>query len=198
MPSRQEILGSLYGAWRILRMDPAALGYFNQTADGFWNSFFAIVLVTPAFALISYIGAESLPPDALGQPPSTGLLVFGHLLAFLGAWVAYPVAMIWLTRLLGLSHRYVLYIVVWNWSNVVGAAIFLLVTLLLWTGLIPSGLSDALQIFTFGYVLFYSYLVARAGLDCTLGTAIGVVVFEVVLEHIIDLAVGALLQVPAA
>lgn len=194
MPSSQEIVGSLYGAWRVLRMDPAALGYFNQSIDGFWRSFFAIVLVVPIFAVVTYLGAEALPAEEAETAPAAGTLVFIHLLGLLLAWAAFPASMIWLSRMLKLSHRYVLYIIVWNWSNVVSATIFLMVMLLLATGLLSAGLGSALSIFAFGYVLFYSYLVARAGLDCTTGTAVGIVIFEFVLEHVIDLVVTSVLQ----
>lgn len=195
MPSGQEILDSLYGAWRILRMDPGALGYFNQSVEGFWRSFFAIVLVVPIFAFITYVGTESAPEEqqvAAVLAPGTSVIV--HTLALLLAWAAFPTAMIWLTRMLNLSHRYVVYIIVWNWSNVISAVIFLIVMLLLVTGILSQGVVGVLGIFAFGYVLFYSYLVARAGLDCTGGTAIGIVVFEVVLEHLIDIGVTGLLQ----
>jgi len=194
MPSSQEIVGSLYGAWRILRMDPAALGHFNQSIDGFWRSFFAIVLVLPIFAFVTYVGIDATPDEEAERVLARGPLVVIHALALLLAWAAFPAAMIWLSRMLGLGHRYVTYIIVWNWSNVISAAIFLFVMLLLVTGLLPQGVGAGLGIFAFGYVLFYSYLVARAGLACPAGTAIGIVVFEVVLEHVIDLAVTSLLQ----
>lgn len=194
MPSSQEIVGSLYGAWRILRMDPGALGYFNQSIDGFWRSFFAIVLVVPIFAFVSYVGIDAVPEEEVETALAPGTLVLIHAVALLVAWAAFPTAMIWLSRMLDLGHRYVTYIIVWNWSNVISAAIFLVVMLLMVTGLLPVGVASALGVFAFGYVLFYSYLVARAGLGCTTGTAIGIVVFEVVLEHVIDLGVSGLLQ----
>ena len=51
MPDREEVLGALYGAYRLARIDPAGMTYFNLSFEGFWRSFFAAVLVAPAYAV---------------------------------------------------------------------------------------------------------------------------------------------------
>ena len=52
-PPAQEILSGLYGAWRLLRRDPQqAEACFRADATGFWNSFFAAVLVAPGYAVL--------------------------------------------------------------------------------------------------------------------------------------------------
>lgn len=194
MPSGQEVLSSLYGAWRVLRMDPAALGYFNQSIDGFWRSFFAVVLVLPIAGLITFMDIRSASPEVLERLGDPDLLLLGRLIGILLAWIAYPVAMIWLSRLLQLSHRYVVYIIVWNWSNVIGAAIYLVLSLLEWIGLLSAGAATGVGIFVFGYVMFYAYLVLRAGLGCATGAAIGLAVFEQLLDFLIVIIVTSLVQ----
>ena len=56
MPPKQEIVASLYGAWRLMRLDPTGMTYFNLSADGFWRSFFAAVIVAPAYVLFVVVG----------------------------------------------------------------------------------------------------------------------------------------------
>lgn len=196
MPSGQEIVNSLYGAWRLLRADAGALQYFNQSIEGFWRSFFAMVLVAPMLLVVTlvHLGTET-PTDAeAGVELGAGAQVFVRLIGFAVAWAAYPLVMIWVTRMLSLSHRYVVYIIAWNWSNVIGNGILLVVALVLASGIFSPGIAGALSIFAFGYILFYTYLVTKIGLACATGTAIGLVVFEVLLEPVIDLTVGSLLR----
>ncbi|MDP6706608.1 MAG: hypothetical protein QF893_09720 [Alphaproteobacteria bacterium] len=195
MPNGQEIVSSIYGAWRILRFDPGALTHFNQTVEGFWRSFFAALLVAPAYLVSSLVRFFSLPAEDTAEVDPLAFLTL-RLLGFALAWIAFPVAMIWLTRLLQFGQRYVVYIIVWNWSSVVAMAIMLPLVILLSLGVFPEGIAGGIMIFAFGCVLFYAYLVARVGLECGTGTAIAIVVFEVVLDHLVDLGVSRLFQSP--
>ena len=52
IPSTTEIAYAFYGAWRLAHLDASGLKYFDTSLDGFWKSFFAAVLVAPAYALI--------------------------------------------------------------------------------------------------------------------------------------------------
>ena len=195
MLSGQEIVSSIYGAWRILRFDPRALDHFDLTIEGFWRSFFAALLVAPAYAVSSLIRYTSVPAEETADIDPVAFIVV-RLIGFALAWAAFPVAMIWVSRLLQLGHRYVTYIVVWNWSSVITMAIMLPLAMLLSLGFVPTGLASGVMIFAFGYVLFYAYLVARAGLACGTGTAIAIVVFEIALNHLMDLGAGKLFQLP--
>ena len=52
MPDHEEVLHSLYGAYRLAFLDRSGMSHFNLSVDGFWRSFFAAVLVAPGFALL--------------------------------------------------------------------------------------------------------------------------------------------------
>ena len=54
MPSRDEIVQSLTGAWMLFLDRRNAMRYFDVSVDGFWRSFAAIIFVVPAYALFSY------------------------------------------------------------------------------------------------------------------------------------------------
>ena len=47
IPDQQEVIRSIYGAWRLPWLDRSGMGHFNLSVDGFWRSFFAAVLVAP-------------------------------------------------------------------------------------------------------------------------------------------------------
>jgi hypothetical protein len=194
MPGAQEIVNSLYGAWRLLRGDANAMTFFNHSIEGFWRSFFAVVLVAPMLLLIVLMNQAAMPADEDAVAPTGAATVFVQLAGFALAWAAYPIAMVWISRMLQLGHRYVGYIIAWNWSNVVGATIMLLVRLIVATEILPTGIAGALSVFAFGYILFYAYMVTKIGLACATGTAIALVIFEVLLEPVIDLSVGGLLR----
>ena len=48
MPSFAEIQRYLTGAWRMMNGRPDGIRLLDITADGFWNSFFAIAVALPA------------------------------------------------------------------------------------------------------------------------------------------------------
>ncbi len=47
----REAIVSLYGAWRLARLDRRGFEVFDQTPAGAIRSFFAAVLVAPMYAL---------------------------------------------------------------------------------------------------------------------------------------------------
>ena len=51
-PSWREIVYGVFGAWRLFRRDSGAMTYFDDSVDGFWKSFFAAVLIAPAYGII--------------------------------------------------------------------------------------------------------------------------------------------------
>ena len=51
MLSGAEIQNGLTGAWRLMIGNAEGLRLLDLTADGFWNSFFAIIVALPAMLL---------------------------------------------------------------------------------------------------------------------------------------------------
>jgi len=154
MPSFAEIVRSLQGSVMLARRDTAGYGLFTMTADGFWRSFAAIVLVAPLYLAVTSLGgdgaAADLPEGARASPPA----VF-RLAVIAAEWVAYPAAMAFVTRLLGLQHRYVPYIIAYNWSSVPASAVVMPPILLLAGGLIGSDTTVTLFFFLSRPVHYY-------------------------------------------
>ena len=64
MPTRTEIGRSLYGAWRLLLLDPTGVQWFELSIAGFWRSFFAAALIAPVYVIMVVIGAGNVPAGA--------------------------------------------------------------------------------------------------------------------------------------
>ena len=190
-----EITKSINGAWRIARMDQNALNYFNMSIEGFWRSFLAVLIVVPLYVvfLVLNLGQLSGMELHVGSATPTDFYVAIKLAAHILGWLAFPVVMIPISRLMDLSQSYVPYIIVWNWSNVLVMAV-ILPAVLLFPPSAQSGQSAKLILMAAQItVLFYGYLVARAGLQCKILTAIGVVMLDLLLGLLFNLLAGRLL-----
>ena len=50
MPSVEDIQQYMTGAWRLMLGKPDGMRLLDISVDGFWNSFFAIIVALPALA----------------------------------------------------------------------------------------------------------------------------------------------------
>jgi hypothetical protein len=180
MPDREEVLRSLYGAYRLARLDPSGMGYFSLTVEGFWRSFFAAVLVAPGYAVL--VARELLArPDAY----DLGWALLIQVLAYALSWAAFPLAAVVMIRLLGLSGNYVALIVALNWAAVIQVGLFLAALVL---GLAtPALLGGLLLIIVTVSILFYQWFVTRTALQTSGGVALLLVLVDLVLNTGIDL-----------
>lgn len=120
-----EVERCLAGAFRLMRHDPGGIDHFDTTIEGYWRSFFALILVLPAFVIVMAGQWQMLIQPLLGAYPSVDLW---HFLALHGAamlvnWFAWAAAALILTRITGVERRYVPFMVAYNWSCVPTAAI---------------------------------------------------------------------------
>ena len=180
-----EIVRSIRGAFRIAMLDADAPRWFNLSVEGFWRSFLAPLILAPA-----YIGLILLDTGAAADAPGPDGIVLVRVLTFVLGWIAYPLAMIPIARMLQLGAAYVPYIIMWNWSAVPQAA--LMVPALFAVELMQPQAASLLFMSAMVTVLFYGYLVARAGLRCAPMTAAGVVVLDLVLSLLINAGSRAL------
>ena len=117
MPTWLEIVRSVQAAWLLARGDKSALAQFDLSVDGFWKSFAAALVVAPAYILVLLDQYRFT-----GWPENAWATALAELVSFAGGWIAFPLAAIPLTRLLGLGARYVPLIVADNWSAVIQVA----------------------------------------------------------------------------
>ena len=187
MISARETAFALSGALRLARMDPGGLGHFDTSIAGFWRSFYAAVVVAPAYVLLIAFDAALRP---VGAGPMRWVLVDG--IAYVIEWTAYPLAMVTIARWLACSDNYIRYIVAHNWANVLGIAVFLTVAAIAVLDPAMAGLLYLAMIAVF----VYQWYVARTALKITGGEAAVLMVFNLVLSFFISAVAGVMLHRP--
>jgi hypothetical protein len=179
MPDHQEVLNGLFGAYRLAWFDASGMAHFNLTVEGFWRSFFAAVLVAPAYAIL--IGMQL---SAEAENFNLALVVLTEGVGYILAWCAFPLVAIVLTRLLGLDRNYVALIVAVNWSAVLQTGAFLAVLLL--GVIVPEGLGTLIVTLTTLAILIYQWFVIRTALETTGGIALMLLLVDLVITTMIN------------
>lgn len=177
MLSADETQASLTGAWRLMLGKVDGLRLLDLSADGFWNSFFAIVVAAPAL-IVGWVGIanEIGDPDAFAGR-------FGMLVRLatvdIGSWVLPLVALALVARRAGIGGRFVHYVVASNWASAITAWLMLpsaLIRLFLTSASQISSLVSLL-LFALSMVLTWRMTNAAIGKGAAVGTAVFVGMF---------------------
>lgn len=187
LPSSAEIARSVQGAWLLAQGDTRGLDLFDLSIEGFWRSFAAALLVAPAYLLLLVEQYATV-----GWPQQTLATVVAELVAYGCGWLSFPLAAIFLTRLLGLGARYVPLVVAVNWSAMLQITLYTAVVVL---GLLLPGEVRTMLLFTATLVVLgYQWFVIRTALVTSGTIAFGLVVIDVLLSIATSRAVDGLLQ----
>ncbi len=119
MPPVEEVNRSLYASWRMMLGHRDALRMHDLSADGFWNSFFAIAVAVPALV----VGWVAIADDLAANPTlfASRLSVVVRLaLVDLSSWIVPLVLLAFVAPYARMRDRFVHYVVATNW----GSAIF--------------------------------------------------------------------------
>jgi hypothetical protein len=116
MPRIEEIQQYFIGSWRMMMGKPDGLRLLDISADGFWNSFFAIAIALPALIAGWVTIANTL---------AAGYVSFGDRLSImlrlatvdLGAWIVPIAAFAAAARPSGLNDRFAHYVISSNWGS---------------------------------------------------------------------------------
>ena len=180
IPNRAEIISSFFGAWRLFRIDPDAMRWFNTSMDGFWRSFFAAFLALPSFAFaFAFHIAET---D--GAPEPAAAIVLGAI-AYAAGWIVFPIVAAIVVQPMGYGHHYVPYIVAHNWAGALVAQAYLAVEILIRVGIFAGELGGFVAIILFVATLWYGWSVARVALATSASLAVALVVLATGLDYLI-------------
>lgn len=172
---------SLYGVYRLARLDPGGMAYLDASLEGFWRSFWAAAIVAPFYGVLLAVRQEA---DMAEAETLRYWAVEG--IAYAIGWLLYPVVMLSIANLLEREERYLGYIVAYNWATVLQYAIFLSVAFLHAAGFLSADMATALMLILFLPILVYVGFIAKTALGIPVGTAAGLVVLDFVLGLIID------------
>lgn len=183
----REVSYALYGTWRLARMDPSGLAFFERSLEGFWRSWWSLAFTYPAGLVISGINATP-------QWQEAGLLRVAIVQAIgsVIGYAAYPLIALGLTRFVGRSAQFFDYIVAYNWSQVPLSAAFLFLAALEGAGVLGEGNSVVFEAAALaGWCAYHTYL-ALVSLRAGAALAVALVVIDVVLGVSISLAINRL------
>lgn len=182
-----EIRFSLRGALKIFTDDPQALSYFNMSSTGFWHSFqaFWIVLVPYMFAVLAE-RAELLDEHELTLAAFPSALFFTiKIVRIIIEWLAIPI-ILWLAAdILDIKARFQAFIIVRNWASVVITWIVFVPTLTYMAGLISLDVMIFAQLILLGFVLYFSYKIARTTLEKPFGFCLALIAVDFIAGLII-------------
>ena len=177
MLSADETFASLAGAWRLMFGKADGLRMLDLSADGFWNSFFAIVVALPAL-IVGWVGIANEIGDPNAFAGRLSLLIRLATVA-LGSWVLPLVALALVAPRAGIGGRFVHYVVASNWASAIIAWLMLpsaLLRLFLPSTNEVSGLMSLL-LFALSMVLTWRMTNATIGRGAAIGTAVFVGMF---------------------
>lgn len=174
MPSGEEIQRYLTGVWHMMLGRADGLKLLDLSADGFWNSFFAMVVAVPPL-VVSWVGfANDL--SALGDDFGNRLSIVLRLAAIdFSTWVVPLVVLALVARPLGIADRFVQIVVSGNWASALLAWIMLPPSLL--DLFLPSAMnaSNLLSLVFFVLAMVLSWRVTNVAIGK--GAAIASAVF---------------------
>jgi len=184
MIATEELVDNVRAGVRLLLGDRAALAAFDVSLDGFWHSFWVMVLLAPT-ALASILADHALAHDALEEAPIGPRLVAGALAYGLG-WIAFPLLLALLARPFALGTVYVPWMVARNWTSVPAAVPAFVVTLAWLLGILPTGLLGVASLAALGFSLYCAFVVARLVAGLAVAPAVGFVLLDFFLSLLVE------------
>ena len=187
IPSTQEIVYRVYGAWRLARFDAGGAQYFEESPQAALRSFFAAALVAPAF-LVTLLLTQDSPPAA--DPVEVTIVV---LLCYSLMWTAFPLIAYRICLVIDRERAFFRYLSADNWASVIAFHFQLVVVLLLVGGVVPAVLAQLVQLALRACLLIYAWFIARSCLDVSSIAAAGFVLLQFVVGLFVQIiAVGIL------
>ncbi len=173
MLSAREAAYSLYGAYRLARLDAGGLAYFDASLGGFWRSFYAAAFIAPPFALLlalryadGMVTASPLPYAAI------------EAIAYVIAWVAFPVAMLTVAKMLDRESRLIGFLVAYNWAAVLQNALYLPIPMMGITGVLTVTAANGMGMLALLLILGYTWFITKTALEVTSAAAAGIVALD--------------------
>jgi len=112
----------LTGAWMLLRGNADGFDHFDLTVQGFWRSFFVMIVALPFFGFALY-ASHSMNLEVAASAPNYDFVIpyAAYFFVFTGLgyvkWIGYLMMMGPLTRYFGAAPYYLNFVVAYNWST---------------------------------------------------------------------------------
>jgi hypothetical protein len=183
-----EVRLALIGALRLARGDRGGLSCFDRSLDGFWRSFRAAFISYPLYLILLSMRVTVAEWETSGA----FVIIMVETIAYVIAWTAFPLLMLIVTQRIGRSHRFLDFMVPYNWSQVPQSALFVLVGLETESGVLGAQPAQAIEVAAAVAVLVYEWFIARVALETTVSAAVLVVIVDLLLGVLISHVAGGL------
>ena len=107
-------------------------------------------------------------------------------IAYVIAWLAFPVAMLMVARMLDREKRFIRFIVVYNWAAVLQNALYLPIPMMGMTGLISVNAANGMGMMALLLILGYTWFITKTALEVTSAAAAGIVALDLGLSIFIS------------
>jgi hypothetical protein len=185
-----ELQTAISGALRLACGDRRALGLFDTSLAGFWRSFRAAIIVYPLYLVLVTLRVTSAQWEVAGVPR----IIVVETITYVIAWTAFPLLMLQLTSWLDRQHRFLAFMVAYNWSQIPATALTAIVAVDRATGIFPPAAAQFAALAATIAVLVYEWYIARVALAVTRVQATLVVVLDLVLGVALGRAAQMLYQ----
>ena len=181
MLSAREAVLAISGAWRLAKLDPQGRYFFNATVQGFWNSFWVAALVFPLHFLDMVLQWN----EHAGDVDPTRFFSVG-IIAYAMGWLAFPLAMFYITGWIDKQHRFLRFVIASNWTALIVSVVLIPVQLSVSLELVDGALLSFLLAAALVYAFTVGWFVARYTLNLGGLAAIGVVALDWFMYFIIQ------------
>ena len=184
----QEARLALAGTLRLAIGDRGALACFDRSLDGFWRSFRAAVICYPLYLVLLAMRITLAEWERSGGWHIVTVETIGYVIA----WVAFPLLMLNVTRVIGRAHRYFDFMVPYNWCQVPQSILLVLVGIESETGILGARAGETIDLVASFATLVYEWYITRIALETTGSAAAFVVLVDLVLGVALSRVSGSL------
>lgn len=177
-----EAQRAVTGCWRLFLRDTDGFDEFDLTERGFWLSFTAIIPIAPVYV---YAATVKIPVDPIVDTPQDEPSMVLSAVGLVVQWIAWPLVMAFVARLIGLAHYYSRYIIAYNWSSILVMAAQLVPVLLIAQGGSTVETGQLLFAAILAVVLYYRWYIAFTALETGAAIASALVLGDLVLSFAI-------------
>ena len=177
-----EAFTGLYAAWRLFLRDGRAITLFDPTAAGTLRSFWCALIILPGYALIVVL----VHPLGMAEIDWFRFILV-EAVTYAVSWCAWPLLMFYVTQALDRSDRFFLYITAFNWSAGPQIVVWLIVLVVVFSGVVSREVATIVNIAALIVILLYHLFIVRTTLKLSLFVSIGLVAGEAMVTQFIEL-----------
>jgi hypothetical protein len=189
MITLKELSAAITGAVYLAKGDIVGLDYFDASERGFWRSFWAALIVAPAWVLLLALDEEPMTAGAVR-------MILVQTIDYALLWTAFPLVLYEILARARRTERFYLYASIHNWASVIETPAMLFAAG--FAVAVPSPAAGLLPVLVMVVIFAYEWFIARVGLAVGLGAAAGVATMDLILSIVIQLVADAMLGVGAA